>query len=430
MDAGSILSISFQNYNYIKEGVLSAKRFGMEVRMRNLKKNAVAVIMILMFVLVGCGSKEVIMKEFTSEDQTVSIQMNEEWKVEDMGDGSEGWIAALSDDESQGMIVMQLSKSLYGGNITDIEGVKEIVVSSYTISDQEPVENPSVPGMDVKETYSCVMSADGVTGKGRVLYGETEYAYYSILYVADRINDAGIEYFNKACGSFKETAPEIEAAASTDTIQWFNNTCAVLTALNGWDYTVFGGLPAEEGSKGIAQSLLNEWWDVTDKASADETMEWLLEEGHRISFAENMAYLAESGLTDVSADERVDAILDYFELNEEEAQNYANLFAFYEQYGADAAAGWDYSRAMSLLGYYYLAGYYTEAEALDKSLETAEIIQATFDSWDELMESYFIGYEYWAEESSADRRELYEEIKASDDNPFQLDWNMTFEKSW
>ena len=107
-----------------------------------------------------------------------------------------------------------------------------------------------------------------------------------------------------------------------------------------------------------------------------------------------------------------------------------NLFAFYEQYGADAAAGWDYSRAMSLLGYYYLAGYYTEAEALDKSLETAEIIQATFDSWDELMESYFIGYEYWAEESSADRRELYEEIKASDDNPFQLDWNMTFEKSW
>ena len=165
MDAGSILSISFQNYNYIKEGVLSAKRFGMEVRMRNLKKNAVAVIMILMFVLVGCGSKEVIMKEFTSEDQTVSIQMNEEWKVEDMGDGSEGWIAALSDDESQGMIVMQLSKSLYGGNITDIEGVKEIVVSSYTISDQEPVENPSVPGMDVKETYSCVMSADGVTGK-------------------------------------------------------------------------------------------------------------------------------------------------------------------------------------------------------------------------------------------------------------------------
>lgn len=398
--------------------------------MRNLRKNVMIVITALMLALVGCGSKEVVMKEFSSEDQTVSIQMNEEWKVEDMGEGSEGWIAALSDDESQGMIVMQLPKSLYSGNIVDLDGVKEIVTSSYSISDQELVENPSVSGMDVKETYSCVMSADGVTGKGRVLYGETEYAYYSILYVANRINDAGVEYFNQACGSFKETAPEVEEAVSTDTIQWFNNTCAVLTAVNGWDYTVFGGAAANDGSKGIVQNLLEEWWDVTDKASADETMDWLLGEGHRVSFADEMAYLAEVGLADVSADERVDAILENFELSEEEARNYADWFTFYEQYGADAAAGWDYSRAMSLLGYYYLAGYYTEEEALDKSLEAAETIQGSFGSWDEFMESYFIGYEYWAEESSADRREIYEEIKASADNPFRLDWNMTFEKTW
>lgn len=398
--------------------------------MRNLRKNVMIVITALMLALVGCGSKEVVMKEFSSEDQTVSIQMNEEWKVEDMGEGSEGWIAALSDDESQGMIVMQLPKSLYSGNIVDLDGVKEIVTSSYSISDQELVENPSVSGMDVKETYSCVMSADGVTGKGRVLYGETEYAYYSILYVANRINDAGVEYFNQACGSFKETAPEVEEAVSTDTIQWFNNTCAVLTAVNGWDYTVFGGAAANDGSKGIVQNLLEEWWDVTDKASADETMDWLLGEGHRVSFADEMAYLTEVGLADVSADERVDAILENFELSEEEARNYADWFTFYEQYGADAAAGWDYSRAMSLLGYYYLAGYYTEEEALDKSLEAAETIQGSFGSWDEFMESYFIGYEYWAEESSADRREIYEEIKASADNPFRLDWNMTFEKTW
>jgi len=46
------------------------------------------------------------------------------------------------------------------------------------------------------------------------------------------------------------------------------------------------------------------------------------------------------------------------------------------------------------------------------------------------MESYFIGYEYWAGESSYERREIYEEIKASSDDPFRLDWNMTFEKSW
>ena len=32
-------------------------------------------------------------------------------------------------------------------------------------------------------------------------------------------------------------------------------------------------------------------------------------------------------------------------------------------------SAWDYSRAMSNLGFYYLAGYYTVTESLDRSLE-------------------------------------------------------------
>lgn len=130
------------------------------------------------------------------------------------------------------------------------------------------------------------------------------------------------------------------------------------------------------------------------------------------------------------AEERVDFILDNFDIDEEEAQNYADWFGFYEQYGSDAAAGWDYSRAMSLLGYYYLAGFYTQEEALDKSLEAGKTIQGIFDSWDSFMESYFVGYEYWSEENSDERRQIYEDIKASADNPFVLEWGMTLEKTW
>lgn len=46
------------------------------------------------------------------------------------------------------------------------------------------------------------------------------------------------------------------------------------------------------------------------------------------------------------------------------------------------------------------------------------------------MESYFIGYEYWADESSAERRELYEQIKSAGDSPFSVDFNTTLEKDW
>lgn len=401
--------------------------------MKKVTRNIIVAAIMLTLVLGGCGNKAVVMKEFTSADGTISIQLNEKWKQEDMGTGGEGWIVAVSEDDSEAIMAMQMAKNIYGTNIIDMDNWKDTINASYPMSEMALIDNPSVPGMDVAETYSCTVTVEDISGDGRILYGETDYAYYSILYVAIKMNAAEIEYFNNVCRSFKETAPEIEEtpmAENTDTVQWFNNTCAVLTAANRWDYTLFGGAPADDNSKSMVQDLLSEWWDVTDRETAEETMDWLITEGHRVSFAEEMNTLAESGLAEVSEAERVGWILENFDVSEDEAQNYADWFAFYEQYGSDAAAGWDYSRAMSLLGYYYLAGYYTEEEALDKSLETAEVIQNTFDSWDSFMESYFVGYEYWAGESSDDRREIYEEIKAASDSPFQLEWGMALEKTW
>ncbi len=395
------------------------------------KGNVGILVLAFMLLLAGCGSKEVVMKEFTSKDQTVSIQMNEEWIEEDMGSGSEGWIAATSENGAEAVIIMQMAKNIYGA--IDMDSWKEMINASYPMSEMAVIDNPSVPGMNVAETYSCTVTVENTKGDGRILYGETDYAYYSIIYVDAKIGAAGEEYFNKVCGSFQETAPEVEessAAGSTDTIQWFNNTCAVLTAANNWDYTIFGGVAAGDNSKTMVQGLLSEWWEVTDRESADETMDWILNEGHRIDFADDMESLAEAGIAETSEEERVNAILANFDVSEEEAQDYADWFAFYEQNGPDAVAGWDYSRAMSLLGYYYIAGYYTEEEALDRSLEAAKVIQGTFDSWDSFMESYFTGYEYWAGENSDERREIYEEIKAQADSPFSLEWGLTLEKTW
>lgn len=401
--------------------------------MKKTKRTLVMLVMILAMVLAGCGGKEVVMKEFTSEDGSVSVQMDESWAIEDMGAGTESWIAAFTSDGAEGIIVMQMPKNTIGLAVSDMAGWKSIIESSYPMSGMEKVDSPSIIGMDIEGAYSCTVTAEGVKGAGRVLYGETDYAYYCILYAAPKINDKKAEYFNNVCTSFKETAPEIENASTvekTDTIQWFNNTCAVLTAVNGWDYTMFGGLPANDDSKAVAQTLLSEGWEVTDRGTADETMDWLLTEGHRVSYVDDMEYIKETGVADVAAGDRMNFFLQNFDVSEEEAQDYIDWYGFYEQYGEDAIAAWDYGRAMSLLGYYYLAGYYTEEEALNKSLEVANTIQSTFDSWDSFMESYFVGYEYWAGESSDDRREIYEEIKTASDSPFSLDWGMTLEKSW
>ncbi len=408
--------------------------------MKKLKRCAVLLTTAFVLALTGCGGlkeetpKEIVMKEYVSEDETVSIQMDESWKAEDVNEesGTEGWVAAFTEDDSEGILVMQLAKSVFGAN-ADIDTWRDAIETSYQMSDIKEIEMPSIPDMEVEGAYSCVVTADEVDGAGLVVYGETEYAFYGILYAATEINEQKEEYFRNVCASFKETPPEVENTSTvemTDTIQWFNNTCAVLTAVNNWDYTMFGGLPANESSQQIAQSLLSGWWDVSDRASADETMDWLLTEGHRLSFRDDMVYIGESGVGEVPEEERIDFLLESFVIDEEEAENYKNWYALYERYGDDALAGWDYSRAMSLLGNYYLAGYYTETEALDKSLEVAKLIQETFDSWDGFMESYFVGYEYWGEESSEERRGIYEDIKAQADSPYNIDWNLTLEKSW
>ena len=186
----------------------------------------------------------------------------------------------------------------------------------------------------------------------------------------------------------------------SDTVRWINGTQALRAEENGWDCTVFGGEAADEDTAASRKELLAEDWEVSDRASADETVDWLLREGHRMSFAERMDVLAESGLADVPEAERADFIYEHYELTEEEAQRYARFYEAYGEKGADAVSAWDYGRAISVLADGYTAGYYTKEEALDRALEIAGVIQGIYGSWDTFMDSCLLGYEYSAEKSS------------------------------
>lgn len=409
-------------------------------------KQLVSLLLILTLTLTGCGTNEDknTVTQFTSEDKSVSIEVTGQWQQENcidlFADGDEtfswftaGWIA-LSNANNDMLVVAQIPESL--PLFSDQDELLSSMFVENTLSTSKSMDNPTIPNMEVlKTTHFEATDISGNKGEIMVLYGETTYAQYMILYSAKKIKAADVEFFNNFCASFKETPPETENDASvnsTDTVvQWFNNTYAILTVLNNLDYTLYGGAPANSGGKALAETVLESSWDVTDRASADETLLWLTDEGgHRISFAEEMGYLEEIGLADIPEEERSADLLTNYDLDVSQADNYAEWFSLYEQYGENTAAAWDYSRAMWLLSNYYLAGYYTEEEALDQSLTLAKTIQETFDSWDSFMESYFVGYEYWSEESSDERREIYESLKSSSDNPFSLDWNTPLEKTW
>ena len=345
----------------------------------------------------------------------------------------DGWLIAASSREDNAVFLLQFIKNGPSSQAGSMEDVKDIIKTSYNLSGETKAEAPEVPGMTNVTAITGRMSVDSTNVDAYIVYGETDYAYYSMAYAADKMNDSKIASFKVSCSKFRESAPEVEdrtTAELTDTIRWFNASYAVLTDLNGWDYNRFAGLAANDDVMAMEQKSLEEWWSVTDRATADSTLDWILTEGHRDTFAEDMAYLEEAGIRDIAPNERSAFLLDQFQMTADEAQNYADMFGFYEQYGPDAIAGWDYCRAMNLMSFYYLAGYYTEQEALDKSLEIARTMQPLFESWDDLMSSYMRGYEYWAEESADERRALYEDLKTREDNPYSVDFKTELEKTW
>lgn len=231
-------------------------------------------------------------------------------------------------------------------------------------------------------------------------------------------------------------APEAKEPELPDTVRWFNTTYAVLTAANNGDLGAVGGYQKTEINIAGVRNGLKSSWDVTDKETADETLEWLLSKGHRSTFAEEMAMMEEDGLLELSKEE-AKSTFEGMGFSAEEAACYASMLEVYKARGEHAIDAWDYCRALQLLGWYYVADYYTEGEAMDKSLEIAQMLQQQYHSWEELLESYLDGYHYWAEDDqddpssdTAQRRAVYEELKSGSQNPYELDWNAKLEKSW
>ena len=196
------------------------------------------------------------------------------------------------------------------------------------------------------------------------------------------------------------------------------------------DYNIYAGLKPSAASQRLERASLEENWGVTDRKTADETLEWVLTQGHREAFREDIEYLSEIGLGELDQDAREEFILENFDVTQEDAAYYTDVYRMYEEHGEQAVDAWDYCRGLNLLSFYYLAGFYTEEEALDRSLEIAGEVQPLFDSWDDMVECYLRGYEYWAAQSSDERRGIYEDLLSREDNPYAVDYHTALEKTW
>lgn len=413
--------------------------------MKSLQKNwrvlAAAILAAALFT--GCKGADAVKEEplntYTAESGMFSVSLPGEWTEGDTMGLTD--LMNLSRDDGMEAVIMGMTKGqLLGQGGSNVESLEDFfnyadalfLNGAAATTELDNTESIALAGMTATIAKDGTMTQkNGASGKLYIECGETERAYYLLMFSGTKGYDKKIASIKTNLGFEELEIPEPETLA--DTLRWFNASYAVITSLNGGDLNIPAGYEPGSMIETSMKTMLERDWGVTDQASLEETVERLITKGHN---SEALDYLAQSGTEGMTREDLITA-METNGFDDEEQTIMLAAFDAKNAYGDHAIAGWDLSRAMSLLGWGYLAGFYTYEEAMDKSLVTAQMIQQEFTSWDDFMNSYFYGYSYWSGNAPEDtdsqaykRRRLFEEIKEEDNSPFSADWNTSLQKVW
>lgn len=227
-----------------------------------------------------------------------------------------------------------------------------------------------------------------------------------------------------------------QADIQSDTVIWINAVYAIPTYADSRDYRFIGGTNPENANYDNLSSMLESAWGVTDRISALECVNRLLERGHQAKYQEYLQELERQGLSDMEEDD-LRRELEQSDLEEKTRNQYIIAYRIAKEQPENGILAWDYCRAVQQLGYYYVMDYITLEECMEKSLDLAKEIQAAYSSWEDMANSYLLGYEFWSGQEASDwsteayeRKSEYEDIMKYDAYIFAMDWNYALEDTW
>ncbi len=208
------------------------------------------------------------------------------------------------------------------------------------------------------------------------------------------------------------------------TLQWMNTAGSILIAANGGLFHQMAGTfyPGDElhpdRVQRVQRMLRNSWGIETHDKAMDE-MQALLDTGMRAEYAEDMQTL-ESQYAGFSEEELIREAQKQAP-NADEDSYLPKMLMAYRQHGENALLGWDLGRAAFVIQACYFAGYVSMEEVLEIGVEAGKKAQAVFHSWEEMMESYLLGTQYWQQEErndpksiTANRWKLYKKLWRGD----------------
>lgn len=394
--------------------------------------------------LSGCGGeKKAQLNRYTAKGDMFAVSLPGEW-TEDDSWGVDGVLSLERKDGASVLVIGTPKGTPPLAYNTSVNNAEELLAyaEAMLLNREDACKTvlsegtPAAPG-----SFKNVIAKEGIMtvaeGSSKVFIqcAETDKAcYLFMLSASDRYDH--YEKYEKIVPSLKEQMQfeELEIPKKeglSDTQRWFNACYAVIIAQNGGDVGLLAGFEANSFYKELLAAVLERDWGVTDRKSLEEAIDGLKSGGHNRAALDDLSQIGADGMSR----DGLSAAMEKAGIDPEDKIALLAAFDAKAAYGEHAIAAWDQSRIMQLIGWGYIAGYYSYEEAMDESMEAARLIQQTFGSWEDFLNSYLYGYSYWSGGDLADtssraygRKQAYEGLKAQ--GVYEVDWNLEFTMDW
>ena len=246
-------------------------------------------------------------------------------------------------------------------------------------------------------------------------YEEGEETYYEL---EDSTFDGLAEKMEQVL--FREWSRFTEKKKVPDTVRWFMACSAPYHISFGEDPDLFGGQFSTPEVAAEMRKALYESWQINNPDQLLAMLSNLFEGRAQASYQEEMREMQSDSETEDADDDRTQLIL-----------------RIKEDCGNKGIWAWDLCRLMLLCELGRLVGYLPHEKALDWCLKAATKMQDLYSSWDDMMNSYLLGYCFWSGEDLEDegseaycRSSIYAELKKSRNNPYRLNWKLPLRCEW
>lgn len=159
-------------------------------------------------------------------------------------------------------------------------------------------------------------------------------------------------------------------------------------------YFVFPFKKEDDPGGKEARATLKEWWDIKNKEELEQSLNWLLNEGHQQLYATYRKALDENGGASADID-KVD--LKKYGLDADEAPK-ARLKVIKDNYAAFSKAGiksWDLARYINNVCIAFQADYLSSDEAIVWLSKASPVAKQHYDSWDTYFKDFNLGRQFW-----------------------------------